>query len=43
MRFDITDEVTLGSENTITYEASFNGNTPAGGDISKSTYVVWYQ
>ncbi len=42
VRFDITDEVTLGSENTLTYEASFNGNTPAGGDISKNTYVVWY-
>ena len=43
VRFDITGEITLGSENTLTYEASFNGNTPAGGDISKNTYVVWYQ
>lgn len=43
VRFDITSEVTLGSENTLAYEASFNGNTPAGGDISKNTYIVWYQ
>lgn len=43
IRFDITSEVTLGAENTLNYQASFNGNTPAGGDISKNTYIVWYQ
>ena len=43
VRFDITSQVTLGSENTVTYEASFNGGEPRGGDIAKNTYIVWYQ
>ena len=24
-------------------DASFNGDTPAGGDIAKNTYIVWYK
>ncbi|MEC9465935.1 MAG: peptide-N-glycosidase F-related protein [Myxococcota bacterium] len=43
VRFDITSEVTLGAENTLGYEASFNGAVPAGGDIAKNTYIVWYK
>ena len=42
VRFDITSEVTLGAENTLSYRGSFRGGEPAGGDISKNTYIVWY-
>ena len=42
VRFDITSQVTL-IENTVTYEASFNGGELRGGDIAKNTYIVWYQ
>ena len=43
VRFDITAEVTLGSENTLKYSAGFAGGLPQGGDISMNTYVVWYE
>jgi hypothetical protein len=43
VRFDITDQVVLGEENSLEYLGSYQGGTPAGGSISKSTYVVWYQ
>ena len=43
VRFDITEAVTLGAENTLSYEASFNGSTPAGGNISMSTYIISYE
>ena len=42
VRFDITDQVTLGAENTLNYSGSFQGGTPAGGNIAKSTYIVTY-
>ena len=42
VRFDITDQVLLGGDNTLHYQGSFEGGAPAGGSISKSTYVVWY-
>jgi hypothetical protein len=42
-RFDVTDEVTLGAENELTYEGSFNGGPPAGGTIDLSAYVVYYE
>jgi len=42
VRFDITSEVTLGEENTLSYRGSFRGGEPNGGDISKNTYIVWY-
>ena len=42
VRFDITDQVTLGSENRLAYRGSFRGGEPAGGDIAMNTYVVWY-
>jgi hypothetical protein len=43
VRFDITNQVTLGEENSLAYDASFNGAVPPGGDISKNTYIVWYE
>ncbi len=43
VRFDITEALTLGAENTLSYEASFNGSTPAGGNISMSTYIISYE
>lgn len=43
VRFDITDEVLPGTENTLYYEGTYQGGSPAGGSISKSTYVVWYE
>lgn len=42
MRFDISDRVRLGEENTLEYSASFRGGPPRGGDIALSSYVVWY-
>jgi hypothetical protein len=43
VRFDITDQVVLGEENSLYYVGSYQGGTPAGGSISKSTYVVSYE
>ncbi len=43
IRIDITDEVTFGSANTITYEGAFRTGAPQGGNISLSAYVVWYE
>ena len=40
---DLTNYVTLGEENTLTYRANYGGGPPAGGSISLSTYVVWYE
>jgi len=42
-RIDVTDDVTVGSENELTYTASFEGGAPRGGSIDLSTYVVYYQ
>ena len=42
LRMDISDEVTLGAENSLTYEGSFRGGEPKGGDITMNAYVVWY-
>ena len=39
---DITSDLTLGAENTVTYRASFAGGEPRGGSMSLSTYVVVY-
>lgn len=41
--FDVTDDVTIGSENTLEYSASFEGGEPRGGNISMNTYVVYYE
>ena len=41
--FDLTSMVNLGQENQLTYGANYRGGTPAGGSISLSTYVVWYE
>lgn len=43
VRFDVTDDVTLGAENELTYEGSFAGGAPRGGDIDLSAYVVYYR
>ncbi len=43
VRMDVTDDVTLGAENELTYEASFAGGAPRGGNIDLSTYVVYYR
>lgn len=43
IRHDMTAAVTLGEENTLTYEGFFQSGDPAGGDIDLSTYVVWYE
>ncbi|MFK7928170.1 MAG: peptide-N-glycosidase F-related protein [Myxococcota bacterium] len=42
-RLDITDQVTLGSENQLTYQGRFLGGEPKGGSIALSAYVVWYE
>ena len=45
-RFDITADVDLSAENTLTYESSFMGGAPPGGDgvtIAMSSYLVFYQ
>ncbi len=42
-RFDITEQVTLGVENTLAYQGSYAGGTPGGGTIELSSYVVWYE
>ncbi|UJR83965.1 peptide-N-glycosidase F-related protein [Sandaracinus amylolyticus] len=42
VRTDITSQVTLGAENTITYAGRFRTGEPRGGDIALSAYVVWY-
>ncbi len=39
---DITDQVTLGQENELTYSGNFEGGMPQGGYIDLSVYVVWY-
>lgn len=41
--FDVTDQVLLGDENTIEYEASFAGSEPRGGNIELSSYLVFYE
>lgn len=38
---DITDRVTLGQANELTYSANYRGGAPGGGNISLSSYVVW--
>ncbi len=43
VRFDVTDDVTLGAENELGYVASFDGAEPRGGDIDLSAYVVFYE
>ena len=45
IRVDITDLVQFGQVNQLTYSANFRGQvgTTGGGNISLSTYVVWYQ
>ncbi len=39
---DITADVDLGAENTLTYRGSFMGGEPRGGNISLSAYIVFY-
>ena len=38
---DITDEVTLGAANELSYSANYRGGAPGGGNISLSAYVTW--
>ncbi|MBW2454111.1 MAG: hypothetical protein JRI68_06360 [Deltaproteobacteria bacterium] len=38
---DITDDVTIGAENQITYQGLYNGGTPVGGRIRLSSYLVY--
>ena len=42
-RIDMTNLVTLGQENVMTYEANYRGQAgnTGGGNISLNTYVVW--
>lgn len=42
-RFDITDAVTLGAENEITYTGSYAGGAPQGGSIDLSAFIVSYR
>ncbi|MGE0785263.1 MAG: peptide-N-glycosidase F-related protein [Sandaracinaceae bacterium] len=42
-REDVTSDVMLGMPNELTYTASFAGGEPRGGDISLSTYVVYFR
>ena len=42
-RIDITSKVELGAENALDYRGSFGTGQPKGGDISLSSYVVWYE
>lgn len=41
MRIDLTNDVTLGAENTLEYSGNFAGGAPAGGDIALESYVVY--
>ena len=43
LRFDVTGDAHLSAENELTYDASFAGGEPRGGNIDLSTYVVYYQ
>lgn len=45
---DMTDQVVPGQENTLTYTSAFYNSAgvredPAGGNISMTAYVVWYE
>ena len=42
-RQDITSSITPGEESTISYNAAFNSNAPAGGRIRMSSYLVYYR
>jgi hypothetical protein len=41
MRIDLTADVTLGAENTLTYSGNYAGRAPAGGDIALESYIVY--
>ena len=44
IRLDVTNEVTLGATNTLTYSATLGSEgEPGGGNIDLSTFVVWYE
>jgi len=43
LRVDVTEDVMLGAENELTYQAMFAGGEPRGGNIDLSTYVVYYE
>ncbi len=42
-RVDITDDVTIGQDNTLDYEGKYNGGNPVGGRIRLNSYVVFYE
>ncbi len=42
-QLDLTDQVTVGSESTLGYLGSFGSGDPSGGNISMSSYVVFYE
>ncbi|HJL16228.1 MAG TPA: peptide-N-glycosidase F-related protein [Sandaracinaceae bacterium LLY-WYZ-13_1] len=42
-RFDLTDSVTVGAENELSYRGSYMGGEPRGGMVDLSAYVVTYE
>lgn len=43
IRLDVTGLMTLGSTNTVTYSANYQGRAPAGGNIDLTAYLAWFQ
>jgi hypothetical protein len=43
MRMDITDFLSGGDMDQVTYSANLAGGEPGGGNIDLSVYIVWYQ
>jgi hypothetical protein len=43
VRVDVTADVTMGAENELTYQASYAGGEPRGGDVELTTYVVYFR
>jgi hypothetical protein len=43
IRIDITEHVRAGEANALTYRGAFQTGAPRGGNISLSSYVVWYE
>ena len=42
LRMDITDFLSGGDMDRITYSANLAGAPPGGGNIDLSVYIVWY-
>ena len=44
IRVDVTDVVMKGAMNEVTYQTTLRlRETPPGGNINMSTYIVWYR